>query len=102
MSTTVDQRVVEMRFNNQQFERNVSTTMSTIEKLKAKLNFKGFGDGLKSLSGHTSVVQKNMDVLSQGVQRVQSEFSSLQVIGATCLVNITNAAIRAGKTILNA
>ena len=102
MSTTIDQRVVEMRFDNQQFERNVSTTMSTIEKLKAKLNFKGFGDGLKSLSGHTSVVQKNMDVLSQGVQRVQSEFSSLQVIGATCLVNITNAAIRAGKTILNA
>ena len=102
MSTTVDQRVVEMRFDNQQFERNVSTTMSTIEKLKAKLNFKGFGDGLKSLSGHTSVVQKNMDVLGQGVQRVQSEFSSLQVIGATCLVNITNAAIRAGKNIVNA
>lgn len=102
MSTTVDQRVVEMRFDNQQFERNVSTTMSTIEKLKSKLNFSGAGKGLTSLAGHASVVQKNMDVLSRGVQNVQAEFSGLQVIGATCLVNITNAAIRAGKNIVNA
>lgn len=102
MSTTVDQRVVEMRFDNQQFERNVSTTMSTIEKLKSKLNFSGAGKGLASLAGHAGVVQKNMDVLSRGVQNVQAEFSGLQVIGATCLVNITNAAIRAGKNIVNA
>lgn len=102
MSTTVDQRVVEMRFDNQQFERNVSTTMSTIEKLKSKLNFSGAGKGLTSLAGHAGVVQKNMDVLSRGVQNVQAEFSGLQVIGATCLVNITNAAIRAGKNIVNA
>lgn len=102
MSTTIDQRVVEMRFDNQQFERNVSTTMSTIEKLKSKLNFSGAGKGLTSLAGHAGVVQKNMDVLSRGVQNVQAEFSGLQVIGATCLVNITNAAIRAGKNIVNA
>ena len=38
MSTTIDQRVVEMRFDNKQFENNVSTTMSTLEKLKERLN----------------------------------------------------------------
>ena len=42
MSTTIDQRVVEMRFDNKQFESNVSTTMSTLEKLKSKLEIHNF------------------------------------------------------------
>ena len=33
MSTTVDERVVEMRFDNKNFESNVATSMSTLEKL---------------------------------------------------------------------
>ena len=38
MSTTIDQKVVEMRFNNQQFERNAQTSLNTLEKLKQSLN----------------------------------------------------------------
>ena len=34
MSTTVDQRVVEMRFDNKQFENNIQTSLSSIDKLK--------------------------------------------------------------------
>lgn len=41
MSKVVDSRVVEMRFDNAQFERNVKTTMSTLDKLKEKLKFSG-------------------------------------------------------------
>ena len=39
MSTTVDSRVLEMRFDNSHFEKNVQTSMSTLEKLKQSLNF---------------------------------------------------------------
>ena len=49
MSTTIDQRVVEMRFDNKQFEQNVSTTMSSLDKLKGKLNFNGATQGLEEL-----------------------------------------------------
>ena len=38
MSTEIEQRVVEMQFDNKQFERNVSTTMSSLDKLKQSLN----------------------------------------------------------------
>ena len=40
MSNVIDQRVVEMRFDNKQFESNVATSMSTLQKLKQSLNFK--------------------------------------------------------------
>ena len=51
MSATVDQRVVEMKFDNKHFEQNVSTTMSTLEKLKQRLKFTGATKGLEDVSG---------------------------------------------------
>ena len=41
MSKTIDEKVVEMRFDNKQFEYNVATSMSTIEKLKKSLKLDG-------------------------------------------------------------
>lgn len=49
MSKTVDERVVEMRFDNGQFERNVKTTLTTLDKLKAKLNLTGASKGLQEV-----------------------------------------------------
>ena len=42
MSTTVDERVVSMQFDNGQFERNASQSMSTLDKLKKALSTKGY------------------------------------------------------------
>lgn len=98
MSTTIDQRVVEMRFDNSHFEKNVSTTMSTLDKLKQSLklqdptnSFKGLGNAVKNVS---------MDGLASGVQTVTNRFSALQVMGVTALANITNSAVNAGKQIV--
>ena len=100
MSTTIDQRVVEMRFDNQHFEKNVSTTMSTLDKLKQKLNLSG---AAKSLEGIDSATKKiDMRGLGAGVDSVSAKFSALQVMGVTALANITNSAINAGKNIVNA
>ena len=58
MSKTVDERVVEMRFDNKQFEQNVSTTMSTLDKLKAKLKLKDASEGLDNLGKSAKKVEK--------------------------------------------
>ena len=63
MSTTVDQRVVSMQFDNQHFEKNVSTTMSTLDKLKQSLNFKGVEKGLNSVTDGSSKTAKSMEEL---------------------------------------
>jgi hypothetical protein len=100
MSTTVDSRVVEMRFDNKNFEQNVSTTMSTLEKLKQSLHLTGASKGLENVSA----AAKNVDMngLGNSVETVRSRFSALEVMGVTALANITNSAVNAGKRIVSA
>lgn len=100
MSGTIDSKVVEMRFDNKDFEANTRTTMSTLDKLKAKLHFPGASKGLEEI-GQTA---KRVDFsgMSSGIQTVQMKFSALQVMGITALQNITNAAISAGKQLTDA
>ena len=100
MSKTVDSRVVEMQFDNSQFERNVSTTMSTLDKLKQSLNFKGASKGLESIG--TAANNVNMSGLGGAVDTVKMKFSALEVMGVTALANITNSAMNAGKRIASA
>lgn len=98
MSTTIDQRVVEMRFDNAQFERNVSTTMSSLDKLKQKLNLDGANKGLDNVNA--AAKNNNIPVLGSAVEAVSAKFSALQVMGVTALANITNSAVNAGKRIV--
>ena len=99
MSNTIDQRVVEMRFDNQQFERNVSTTMSTLDKLKQRLKFKDSAKGFENIDNAAKNV--NMSALGNAVESVRLKFSALEVMGVTALANITNSAVNAGKQMLS-
>ena len=100
MSTTVDERVVEMRFDNKQFEANVQTSLSTLDKLKRSLNLEGAAKGLENVN---SAAQKcNMTPLTNAVETVKVKFSALEVMAVTALANITNSAVNAGKRIVSA
>ena len=100
MSKTIDERVVEMRFDNKQFESNVKTSMSTLDKLKEKLNFKGASKGLENINAAAKNV--NMSGLQNGIETVRAKFSALEVVGVTALANIANSAVNAGKRLINA
>lgn len=102
MSTTIDSRVVEMRFDNKQFERNVSTTMSTLEKLKQKLNFNGSVKGMDNVSNAAKTASNGMSSLGSVVESVALKFSPMSVFAVTALTRISNAAITAGKRITSA
>ena len=78
MSRTIDERVVEMRFDNKQFESNISTSMSTLDKLKQKLNLSGASKGLEDIDKASKKV--NMSGLGGAVESVSAKFSALQVI----------------------
>ena len=100
MSTTIDQKVVEMRFDNKQFESGVSTTMSTLDKFKQKLNLTGASKGLEEID--STARKMNFSGLSNAVETVSAKFSALQVMGVTALANITNSAVNAGKRMMSA
>lgn len=100
MSKVVDSRVVKMLFDNAQFERNAKTTMSTLDKLKEKLNFSGALKGLDDIE--KSVKQVDMSGLGRGVDTIKMKFSAMEVIAMTALSNITTTAMQVGKSIADA
>ena len=99
MSKTIDQRVVEMRFDNANFEKNVSTSMSTLDKLKKSLKFEDSAKGFENISKAAGRV--DMGGLSNGVESVRLKFSALEVMAVTALQNITNSALNAGKKLVS-
>lgn len=100
MSNVVDNRVVEMRFDNQQFENNVRTSMSTLEKLKQSLKLTDAAKGLDNVGNATKRV--DMATLGSAVDSVRAKFSALQVVAVTTLANITNSAVNAGRRLISA
>ena len=100
MSKEIEERVVSMEFDNKRFEKNVSTTMSTLDKLKQKLHLDGASKGLENVDKASKKV--DMKGLAGGVEEVRSRFSALEVMGVTALANITNSAVNAGKRMISA
>ncbi len=99
MSKTIDERVVEMKFDNKQFESGVSTTLSTLDKLKNSLKLDGASKGLENVKQAV----KNIDLapLGSAVETVKNKFSALEVMAVTTLANITNSIVNTGKQLLN-
>ena len=100
MSRQIDERVVSMQFDNKNFESNVQTSLSTIDKLKQSLKFGDSARGLENIGDAAGKV--NMSPLASAVEGVKVKFSALQVMAITALANITNSAINAGKRLVAA
>lgn len=100
MSRTIDERIVEMRFDNRQFEQNVQTSLSTLDKLKRGLDLDNAAKSLDGLGG--AAKRCDMSVLGKSVETVQAKFSAFQVVAMTTLSNITNSAVNTGKRLVSA
>ncbi len=100
MSTTVDERVVEMRFDNAQFERNVQTSMSTLEKLKQSLKLSNGSTGLENIGKAANNV--NFNGIITGLDGLETKFSYLQATIQHQINNVVDTAINAGNRIVSA
>ena len=98
MSKTIDENVVEMKFDNSQFERNVKGTLSTLDKLKAKLNFTGASKGLENINTQSNKV--NFNGMSSALDTVKVKFSAgwkkydQQTTSVQTLVNSTGKSVK--------
>ena len=100
MSNTIDERIVEMRFDNRQFEQNVQTSLSTLERLKRGLDLDGASKGLDNLGA--AAKKCDMSILGNSVETVRAKFSAMEVVAMTTLSNITNSAVNMGKRMVSA
>ena len=98
--SSIDQRIVEMQFDNRQFESGVKTTISTLDRLKQKLNFGKSAQSLDDLSKASK--RFSLDGLASSVEYIASKFSFMGVMGVTAMQRISNAAITTGKRLVSA
>ena len=98
-SQDVDTKIVKMEFDNKSFESNVATTMSTLEKLKRLLSFKGIEKGFEKLDKSAGGFESSMSGMEQAISKVTDQMSTLELIGRTALINLTNKAVDAGLKI---
>ena len=98
MSREVDSRVVEMRFDNENFEKNTKKTILSIDRLMEKLQFKGAEKGFEKLDA----AAEDMDfaTMQRSLDTLENKFSSLNIVATTALVNITNKFVDAGEKLV--
>ena len=98
MSNVIDSKVVEMKFDNQQFEQNVQTSLSTLDRLKAALSFK---DSSKAFSGISEAAKNiNFSGITDGVEAVSVKMNALDVIAKRTFERITDYAITTGANLV--
>jgi len=91
MSRLVDERIVQMGFDNKSFESNVKTSISSIDKLKSSLNFSGVSSSLnKNLSS------VDTSVLTSSLAKASGGFSAMEIVAISAISNITSRLIELG------
>lgn len=96
MSKKVDERVVEMRFENGQFEKGVAQSTESLNKLKKSLNLEGAAKGLENVNS----VAKNtsgIESLAASIEKVEHRFSTMGIVGMRVIENLTDSAMRFAK-----
>lgn len=97
---SIDQRIVEMGFDNKQFEDGIATSVKSLDKLKKSLDMK---DSAKSLAELNKAGRNfSLEGIAAGVDKLSSKFSTLGIMGITTIQNLTNSALNAGKRMVEA
>ncbi|MDB5716361.1 MAG: hypothetical protein JWO15_3758, partial [Sphingomonadales bacterium] len=98
MSTTIDTKVVEAKFDNKQFESGVSATLSSLQKLKESLKLTGAAKGLEDVGSAAS--KFSLGGMVSSISGVGHSFSAMSVVGVTALATLTSKAISAGASMV--
>lgn len=100
MTTTIDKKVVEMGFDNSEFEKGVDKTLQDVSRLKKGLAFEDSSRSFSNLTANMNT-QSNFSGLTGAVESISSRFSILGAIGFTAIQNITNSVIDLTKKLWN-
>lgn len=98
MSQEVDERVVEMRFDNAQFEKNVHQTMQSLEKLNDSLRLDAAEKGFEKIGDASAKV--DFDEMQGALDDLSGKFSAVEVMGVAALSHITRQAIDTGERLV--
>ena len=99
MSTSIEDKVVSLKFDNVQFSKGVGESQKSLEQLNKALQMKNGTKGLDDIESRAS--RFNLSALADAPQAVAEKFSFLATTAAVALGNIAAKAISTGATLLN-
>lgn len=102
MNESVDNQVVKMTFDHEQFSRGIKDTIKSLESLEKALGLEGATDGLEEIASAAPETAKSIDNIGDSVDRIEKKFSTLQVVGYSALFRLTNMAVSTGVKMANA
>lgn len=95
MSSTIDDRIVSLEFDNKQFEQGVSESLNTLEKLKNSLELDDAGKSLSKISDEAKKI--DLSHVSDSVDQLNERFSTLRLVGLMALSNLVDGAMNLAK-----
>ena len=87
MAVSIDERVVEMRFNNKQFEEGVRQSMKSLDNLDQSIDNLD-NKSLNNLVNRLNAI--NFDALERGMDTLEKRFSTFGVVGMTVIQDLTH------------
>lgn len=96
--SSIDNRIVEMEFNNKRFEENARQSMSTLDKLKEKLNFRSATKELEEFQNASDSF--NLSRIASAVEEIGNKFTLMGNLGYQAMQRIANAALNAGTALI--
>lgn len=109
----VDNRIVNLQFNNKDFEKNAAQSIKTCDELEKKLSFKGVNNGLGNLNSWFKSVNNTFTSLSltiatifkpieDGAASAAQAFNPLEEMAVGALRRIGEEALQTGEKVLRA
>ena len=96
----VDQRIVEMKFDNSDFESKVGKTLETLTKLREKTKMEDAGKGMENLA--KGVKEVDLSRLADGIEQLNQRFSAFGIMGQQVVRNLTDSLMGLGKQFVDA
>ena len=100
MSNSVDNRVVQMEFDNKQFEKGVKQTLGSLDKLNESLKLENSSRGLKDLQ--RTADRFNLNGITDAAQMAVVGFKKSTAFMTGLMKNLADDAYRYGKKIATA
>lgn len=99
MSRTIDQRIVDMQFNNKQFESRIKESLGSLDRLKKMLDFHQASKNLDNLNAAGR--RFSLAGMATNIDHIAGRFNALGIVGMTTIQNLTNAAVNFGKRLIS-
>lgn len=98
--SSIDDRIVNMKFNNAQFQQGIAETNASLDTLSKSLKLNGATSGIDGVQKAAN--RFSLENMRSALENISSKFNIFGAVGFTIIQNLTNTVVDAGKRMASA